>query len=998
MIRTTLVIVAVCALLAFGMFFSSYVSAASAIDSKSLHLIGPVLPESAPMSEKVSPLGHFVINVPWKTEAVVCDGVVDPMEWSDASRYDISDTSGQGEIPPIPDPLGTVDLYVKQDSSGVWFAVINHGDSTLEQYDEICLAFDDDFDGCFPYYLTNEGNLWVFYSAISGTDSALWRWWQDEDCNAQSYVCAGNLWDYYDVSLACCGIGLTNGRVSYEVMVPYGVLDHYIEIDDPVKMDMGFYIYVLDYGSANWQGEWPSQGRYTTYKEPCYYGKLACGSGWYFKPGYPEYAISGMPDFDQKYDSWDNPPGSGNWTHCGPVAIANCLWWFDSKYQWLINPDSPLPPAFNDDFPLVFRYGSCDDHCVVNAPPLVEDLAWHMDTDGKRTADGSIGTNVFEMEAAIAEWFLETETDTIFYKHTKKAPDFFWIEGEIERCEDVILLLGFWQEYGPDEWFRVGGHYVTCAGVNSDSFKIALSDPFYDMAELGWPGRVGDGILPTGWPHDPGHGPLIHFDAGNVSHDYYMVLHDSLSPGGPWSILEYPPDDSVVRSLQFANCPPEFLDLQTTYNEGLPVHTEIEFAVAISPIVAGWHIKGEYPDYAPDGMPDFDQNQRGWQKYCGPTAVANCLWWFDSKYQWLTTDGNPPPPFVQDDFNLVTSYIAGFDDHSYQKDGIAKDNVQYLIEDLAGRMGTSATGTHIDSMKVAINEFLQDKGLDGVFYTHSFIDSTKDPEFFNIIEEEIECCQDVILLLGFWQHLPTPWGYWRRVGGHYVTCAGVNSDSMWIMFSDPDFDQQRISYPADPKWHNNAALVSHDVYDVAPSPSPGGYYGLPGYPQAVALRHAFQNCPDYLLYLQYFPDPMAWVYTEIEAGVFISPYAKPVAVENLQIYTDGSFADVNDVRLVWSPVTEDTAGCPAYIDYYVIYRDTKPYFTPGPSKVLATTTGTAYEDVDAAGNTAINHYYVVNARVGPYESDNSRRMGEFDKYLIGSKKGSVQNQSKIKHR
>ena len=113
-----------------------------------------------------------------------------------------------------------------------------------------------------------------------------------------------------------------------------------------------------------------------------------------------------------------------------------------------------------------------------------------------------------------------------------------------------------------------------------------------------------------------------------------------------------------MYSTQSANCPPEFEILQGTYDPGLPVHTEIEYAVAISPIGEGWHLKGEYPDYAPDGMPDFDQNQRNWQHYCGPTAVANCLWWFDSKYQWLTMGGNPPPPFVQDDYDLVTSYIA----------------------------------------------------------------------------------------------------------------------------------------------------------------------------------------------------------------------------------------------------------------------------------------------------------------------------------------------------
>ncbi|MFC1683407.1 hypothetical protein ACFL0G_04295, partial [Candidatus Zixiibacteriota bacterium] len=264
---------------------------------------------------------------------------------------------------------------------------------------------------------------------------------------------------------------------------------------------------------------------------------------WYFKPGYHDYAINGMPDFDQKQDQWDNPPGSGNWTYCGPTAIANCLWWFDSKYQWIIDPASPQPPAINDDFGLVTAYGAYDDHDRANVQPLIRDLAWYMDTDGQRTGIAAQGTDVFKMEAAIAEWQLDTETDTIFYEHTRKAPDFYWIEEEIERCEDVILLLGFWQNFGPQEWVRVGGHYVTCAGVNSDSLTIAFSDPYYDAAELGWPGHVGNGVLLA---HPPApHGPGIHNDAGNISHDFYRVTDDSLSPGGPWSIPDYPPVDTI---------------------------------------------------------------------------------------------------------------------------------------------------------------------------------------------------------------------------------------------------------------------------------------------------------------------------------------------------------------------------------------------------------------------------------------------------------------------
>jgi hypothetical protein len=987
------------ALLITGVFLLSFVSTEK-ISLASQYRSGAhrIIPQNPPPADTHGPVHNFIMYVPWRTEDVVCDGFVDPTtEWSDAALYDISDTSGQ--LDGIPDPPGTVDLYVKQDSSGVWFAVVDHADSSLDDDDQITFIFDEDHDGCFPPDTTNECQLILLYHGVSGDTVVLWSWLKDFDCDAQSHEC---MYDengpLIELGWYCHAVGMTDGKVSYEMVVPYGLKDALLDVVDPTSMDVGFYISTYDANPPGniRHGEWPSQGRFTTYGEPCYYGDLICVQPWYFKPDYDDYTPSGMPDFDQKQDGWFNPDSS-HWTYCGPVALANCLWWFDSKYQWLIDPDSPQPPTINDDFELVTAYGAWDDHDDFNVIPLVDTLAWHMDTDGIRTGDPDQGTNVFEMEAAIAEWLLETQTDNIFYKHTKKAPDFDWIAQEIHRSQDIILLLGFWQYFGPG-YVRIGGHYVTCAGVDTTELMLALSDPFYDAAEWGWPGRIRDGIL---IPHPHGlHGSGVHNDAGNISHDYYQALFDLLTPGGPWSLPDYPPDSTIVVSLQGANYPPEYQDQQGEYNPALPIHTEIEYAVAISPIGQGWHLKGEYPDYAPDGMPDFDQNQHHWQALCGPTAVANCLWWFDSKYQWLTAGGNPPPPFVQDDFDLVTSSIPGHDDHSYETDPVGWDNVQYLIEDLVGYMCTDpVTGTTLEALQNGIDGWLVDRGLDGVFYEHTLIDSTLDPEFFSIIEEEIECCQDVILLLGFWEE--TGPEEWRRTGGHYVTCAGVCSDSMKIMFSDPDYDQQPITYPdSSTKRHNNAALVSHDIYLVAPSPSPGGYWGLPDYPvYEVSPRHLMQNCPTHLKVYEeeWLGGPL---YTEIEAAVLVSPYVKPASVESLWIYTafGTAAADSKDIRLIWQPVIRDTTGCPVFA-HYVVYRDTVPDFAPGPATELSTTTDTTYLDVDIAGNSAVNYFYYVNTRSGPLESDNSRCMGEFDRDTISGpaiKKGGDWRESEGK--
>ena len=42
--------------------------------------------------------------------------------------------------------------------------------------------------------------------------------------------------------------------------------------------------------------------------------------------------------------------------------------------------------------------------------------------------------------------------------------------------------------------------------------------------------------------------------------------------------------------------------------------------------------KADWPNYAPSGMPDFSQDHLQWSPtWCGPTAVADSFWWFDSE-------------------------------------------------------------------------------------------------------------------------------------------------------------------------------------------------------------------------------------------------------------------------------------------------------------------------------------------------------------------------------
>ncbi|MCK4271600.1 hypothetical protein KAX22_03060, partial [bacterium] len=325
----------------------------------------------------------------------------------------------------------------------------------------------------------------------------------------------------------------------------------------------------------------------------------AAWSEWYFKPGYPDYAPNGIPDFDQKRPEWAWPPGGNTgYYYCGPVAVGNCLWWFDSKYE----PGNTPPPDSSDGFPLVTPYGPWDDHDPSNVLPFIDDLAVRM------RCSPFWGTYIDTMQMAIDSLLIELGLDDKLEETTYWRPDFYFIEEEIERSQDVILLLGYWYETypGSGEWYREGGHYVTCAGVNSEALMIAFSDPYYDNAGAGGPGRVLDGFL---IPHHPyPHGPYIHDDAGNVSHDFYNVGLGSPSPGGSWWLPDYPPGST--KDFFGINVPERFAKYQAKelHGEKQYVHTEVEAAVIICPIKEdSLYFKPDYPDYSPSGMPDFDQ-------------------------------------------------------------------------------------------------------------------------------------------------------------------------------------------------------------------------------------------------------------------------------------------------------------------------------------------------------------------------------------------------------
>jgi len=583
---------------------------------------------------------------------------------------------------------------------------------------------------------------------------------------------------------------------------------------------------------------------------------------WYFKDrDWIDYAPSGVPDFDQKQDPWDNPSGSGNWTFCGPVAVANSLWWFDSKFE----PD-PVGPsggtiAPNDNYYLVTACGGApfDDHDPLNVGGmgwlgLVDDLAWYFDTDGFRTGTVHQGTEVHDMAYGL-QWYLYGGNPAWgpspcgprrgsyyddYHVQLVKMPTWEWVVEEVERSEDVILLLGFWQEDGIGGWVRRGGHYVTVPGINAADRQIAFSDPFFDAAESGLSsGRILSGTLITHYPPHPGPDPTIHNDAGNISHDFYTVTLAALSPGGLWEIEGYEFD----HNFEEQNAPHEFRD-DWGPDSGQPIFVEVEYALAMSPFK--WKPGGEWVDtywydewidewwwYKDDGdscMPDFAwDGDELW--YDGPTALANSFWWFDSKAETLVLGGLnvKPPPEKSDHYDLIMAH-GDWDDHDTR-------NITPTINLMAGVLNTGISGTTRANMANGIGLYLTElSGVGDDWYT-----KTQEYPSWEWIADEVETCEDVIMLLGFYEEVDEEW---LRKGGHWVNAAGVNRPGGFVGLSDPAinnaisptlglgrvFPPEHIATPFTPTEQLNPQALSHDIYRVITSTAFEGQLLLKDYP------------------------------------------------------------------------------------------------------------------------------------------------------------------------
>ena len=472
---------------------------------------------------------------------------------------------------------------------------------------------------------------------------------------------------------------------------------------------------------------------------------IDCDACWYWNPKVSN-APGGMPDFDQ-YQI-----GSDSVALCGPTAVANCLVWLNAIPS-ITKPDS------------LIRLLSHDFHT---------------------NPSDSGGTFVDSIKMSLDSLFVHYDLN--LYDTILQNPTFSEIADSLEDSANVVLLVGLWQNIA-DTLYRIGGHYVSMAGVCKLDSLIAISDPALDKAESGAEGR----ILPTHYPHPDDR--VLHNTKGFVSHDVY--LSDTLSMSSKtvlWRLKDY--HGGSLRWLsQF-----EGQNFQVgqqlyahSYDSTKAVYAVVEYAIMICPKLPEdcWYWKPDTPS-APSGMPDFDQYQFGAEStLCAPTAMANCLVWLNAI------------PSITNPDSLIR--LLSNDFHTNPSD---------------------SGGTFVDSIKA---------GLDSLFvnYSLNLYDIILQNPAYSEVTDSLENSANVVLLLGLWQNIADTT---YRIGGHYVSMAGVCKLDSLVAISDPAMDHAEAgamgrvlpthnAHPDNHTFHNTIGYVSQDEY-VSDTLSVGPYAGL----------------------------------------------------------------------------------------------------------------------------------------------------------------------------
>ena len=225
-----------------------------------------------------------------------------------------------------------------------------------------------------------------------------------------------------------------------------------------------------------------------------------------------------------------------------------------------------------------------------------------------------------------------------------------------------------------------------------------------------------------------------------------------------------------------------------------------------------WAALPGYQNYSPCGLPDFNERQMDPENiYCGPTAVADVLWWFDSKHEVLSY-----PDGGGDTYSLVQKMGSATDDHSTA-------NPPNLIDIIGVYGGTSEAigGTYPWKLRSGIIDYISDKGLGNEYSVWNWV-SKPSPSF---LKTQIQAERGVVLWMQFYGSSPI------KKFGHYVAVQAVCTSPDQMKISDPYLDNKDYHDTSLILLHNDAGIVNHDQWTLEPKPwyqSPlgSGYYQI----------------------------------------------------------------------------------------------------------------------------------------------------------------------------
>ncbi|MEO0074147.1 MAG: T9SS type A sorting domain-containing protein, partial [candidate division WOR-3 bacterium] len=197
---------------------------------------------------------------PRVSPTVTVDGYLDPNEWAEANRYDISNI------------MGFADPYYRYFPNNAWLYVMHDenrlylgGDLTFVTYSdstEFGLYFDENNDGAWAGD-SSEGNYWALHRPrTTPVDSIIYRslpsGWRTTPPGCVSRT------------------SYASGHEQFEVALPFGTAKHQLNCN-PDGDTVGFYAFLMSEIYNMWPGWWHTLMDENYWNQPAYYHKLVLG-------------------------------------------------------------------------------------------------------------------------------------------------------------------------------------------------------------------------------------------------------------------------------------------------------------------------------------------------------------------------------------------------------------------------------------------------------------------------------------------------------------------------------------------------------------------------------------------------------------------------------------------------------------------------------------------------------------------------------------------------